>query len=127
MNEKIIPFVLTEEQARLLDEMYLKNKSVASQMALLKLFDTCSDDEINYYVNTLIEEMFSKNIEGINKYLKAMMKDNQIPFNVLLSFIKVLHTCQHKVDEYQVFRKSCIVLFARQNFDYETILKDFLS
>ena len=124
MNEKTISFQLTEEEARNLDNLYLTNKSLASQMNVLKQLTTMSEDSILYYINTLVEELF-KTPDQLTKYLKAIIKQD-IPVNILINFLKVLYECRVKIDEYEVFRKHALVVFNKANIEHEVVLKGFI-
>lgn len=124
MNEKTISFQLTEEEARNLDNLYLTNKSLASQMNVLKQLATMSEDSILYYINTLVEELF-KTPDQLTKYLKAIIKQD-IPVNILINFLKVLYECRVKIDEYEVFRKHALVVFSKANIEHEVVLKGFI-
>lgn len=124
MNEKTISFQLTEEEARNLDNLYLTNKSLASQMNVLKQLATMSEDSILYYINTLVEELF-KTPDQLTKYLKAIIKQD-IPVNILINFLKVLYECRVKIDEYEVFRKHALVVFNKANIEHEVVLKGFI-
>lgn len=125
MNEKTISFQLTEEEARNLDNLYLTNKSLASQMNVLKQLATMSEDSILYYINTLVEELF-KTPEQLSKYLKAITKQSDMPTNILIVFLKVLYECRVKIDEYEVFRKHALVVFSKANIEHEVVLKGFI-
>lgn len=124
MNEKTISFQLTEEEARNLDNLYLTNKSLASQMNVLKQLATMSEDSILYYINTLVEELF-KTPDQLTKYLKAIIKQD-MPVNILINFLKVLYECRVKIDEYEVFRKHALVVFNKANIEHEVVLKGFI-
>ena len=124
MNEKTISFQLTEEEARNLDNLYLTNKSLASQMNVLKQLATMSEDSILYYINTLVEELF-KTPDQLTKYLKAIIKQD-MPVNILINFLKVLYECRVKIDEYEVFRKHALVVFSKANIEHEVVLKGFI-
>lgn len=124
MNEKTISFQLTEEEARNLDDMYLSNKSLVSQMNVLKQLATMSEDSILYYINTLVEELF-KTPEQLTKYLKAIIKQD-MPTIILINFLKVLYECRVKIDEYEVFRKHALVVFSKANIEHEVVLKGFI-
>lgn len=124
MNEKTISFQLTEEEARNLDNLYLTNKSLASQMNVLKQLATMSEDSILYYINTLVEELF-KTPDQLTKYLKAIIKQD-IPVNILINFLKVLYECRVKIDEYEMFRKHALVVFSKANIEHEVVLKGFI-
>lgn len=125
MNEKTISFELTEEEARNLDDLYLSNKSLVSQMNVLKQISNMSQDSILYYVNTLIEELF-KTPEQLSKYLKAITKQSDMPTNILIIFLKVLYECRVKIDEYEMFRKHALVVFSKANIEHEVVLKGFI-
>lgn len=125
MNEKTISFELTEEEARHLDDLYLSNKSLVSQMNVLKQISNMSEDNILYYVNTLIEELF-KTPEQLSKYLKAITKQSDMPINILIVFLKVLYECRVKIDEYEMFRKHALVVFSKANIEHEAVLKGFI-
>ena len=125
MNEKTVSFELTEEEARYLDNLYLSNKSLASQMNVLKQISNMSEDNILYYVNTLTEELF-KTPEQLSKYLKAITKQSDMPTNILINFLKVLYECRVKIVDYELFRKYAIVVLSRANINYESILKGYL-
>lgn len=124
MNEKTISFHLTEKEARNLDDMYLSNKSLVSQMNVLKQLATMSEDSILYYINTLVEELF-KTPEQLTKYLKAIIKQD-MPTIILINFLKVLYECRVKIDEYEVFRKHALVVFSKANIEHEVVLKGFI-
>lgn len=105
MNEDTIAFVLEDDEARLLDELYLQNKSIVSQMKILKTLSEYTEDQITYYINTLVGELIEPNPKMLEKYLSAMMKITDIPSNILLIFSKVLFSCQEKLDNYSLFIK----------------------
>ena len=124
MNEKTIHFELTDSEAIVLDEMYLKNKSLVSQMTVLKDLANMNEDSILYYINTLVEELFVKP-EQLDKYLKAITKQD-IPVTILINFLKVLFANYTKIDSYELFRKHVLVILNKENIDHEVVLKDFI-
>lgn len=125
MNEKTISFELTEQEARHLDDLYLSNKSLVSQMSVLKQIAVMDESNTLYYVNTLVEELFN-NPQQLSKYLKAVTKQTDMPLNIYLVFLKVLYECRVKIEDYEVFRKHALVVLSKANVDYENILKGFL-
>ena len=124
MNEKTIKYELTDKEAVALDEMYLKNKSLVSQMTVLKDLANMNEDSILYYINTLVEELFVKP-EQLDKYLKAITKQD-IPVTILINFLKVLFANYTKIDSYELFRKHVLVILNKENIDHEVVLKDFV-
>lgn len=125
MNEKSIGFELSHDEALTLDDMYLKNKSLINQMLVLKTLADCKEDHVLYYINTLVEELFVKP-EQLTKYLKALIKQTDMPVNILLNFLKVMFEFRTKIEEYELFRKHCLAIFNKEGIDYEIILKDFI-
>lgn len=124
MNEKTISFELTEQEARHLDNLYLSNKSLVSQMSVLKQIAVMDEASILYYINTLVEELF-KIPEQLSKYLKAVTKQD-MPTIILINFLKVLYECRVKIDDYEVFRKHVLVVLSRANIEHEVVLKGFI-
>lgn len=125
MNEKTIKYELTDKEAVALDEMYLKNKSLVSQMAVLKDLANMTEDSILYYINTLVEELFVKP-DQLDKYLKAITKQSDMPVTILINFLKVLFANYTKIDSYELFRKHVLVILNKENIDHEVVLKDFI-
>ena len=125
MNEKTIHFELTYKEASELDDLYLKNKSLVAQTVVLRELSSNNEHQILYYINTLVEELYAKP-EQLDKYLKAIIRQTDMPVVILLNFLKVLYEEHTRISGYEVFRKHCLVVFNKHNVDYDVVLKGFL-
>lgn len=126
MNDTTLAFQLSLEEAFELDNIFLEAKSFKKQIEVFQSLNNRPIDHQLYYVNTLVEELvLAKKFEEINKYLKALLKEEVDP-TLLIVWLKVVFVSRHNISEYSNFQRTCCGIFLSKNLDYEQALAGFL-
>lgn len=130
MNEKTLPYSLSYSEAIAMDELFNKNQSFKKQIEVLisldvKIKNNQDTDQIVYYVNTLVSELFdSEDFKTIDKYLKNIQKQNLIHVSIL--FLKVIFCIKLKLDYYKSFQEYVKLECVKNQIEYELVLQDFI-